>query len=144
MSRSNRLRPACDVAERREKEAAGELARARAALGQAQARVDELRRFHGEYAQRLASTPGGALQSAVLLKDGHAFQARVQLGIDQAERQLQEQHRVCEACHARWVDCRMRARAIDKLAQRHLAQERRQAESIEQRDQDEFAGRVRR
>ena len=61
MSRSSRLLPARDIAERREKEAAAELAGARAALDEAQRRLDELRGFHAEYAQRLASTPGGVL-----------------------------------------------------------------------------------
>ncbi len=144
MSRAERLQPAREVAERRERDAAVELAAARRALDAAQARLQELQRFRIEYAQRLASSPGGSLGSASLLKDGHAFLARVDAGIEQAERNLLEHRRLCESRHAHWLACRVRARAIDKVAERHRAREAVQADRLEQREQDEFASRPRR
>ena len=141
MSRARRLQPARDVAEQRERDAAVELARARQTLAELQRQVDELNRFRIEYAERLCTRPGGELQSALLLKDGHCFLARLDIGIEQAERQLVEQRRLCEARQTQWIACRVRTRAIGKLAERHLARESRVEARIEQRDQDEVAAR---
>ena len=84
MSRASRLRPALDVAEKREREAAAALAAARRAVADAEKRIEDLLRFRDEYAQRLSLAPGGAL-SAVLLKETASFVGKVDAGMEQAQ-----------------------------------------------------------
>lgn len=140
MTRARRLAPARDLAEKREQEAAAALASAQQAVADAERRMDDMRRFRDEYAQRLATAPGGGL-SAVLLKETANFVSKVDGGMEQARRWLAEQQRLCELRHAEWVKCRVRTRAIGKLSQRHEALDSARAARTEQREQDEFASR---
>ena len=140
MSRARRLQPARDLAEKREREAATALAGAQRAVLEAEKRIEELLRFRDEYAQRMSTAPGGAL-SSVLLKQTASFVGKVDGGMEQAQRWLAEQRRVCEQRHAEWIKCRMRTRAIAKLGERHAARDALRAARSEQREQDEFASR---
>lgn len=135
MGRGRGLQPALELAERREEEAARELARARVALTEAHARLDELVCFRADYHARYAR----GCRSGRLIKDLQQFLDRLDGGIQLAESQVSERERRCERCQREWLRRRARTRAIDKLIERRQFEEAAAMLRAEQHELDELA-----
>jgi flagellar FliJ protein len=122
--------------------AAGALRAQAARLRTGEAKLAELERYLAEYiAGRSQALARGV--TAGLLHDYQAFVTRLEEAIAVQRREVERLRALWAAAQARWLELHRRERALAALAARHRADELLRAARLEQRRQDEFAGRQR-
>lgn len=135
--RSRRLQTVLELGCQQERQQAGELGQAQAALAQQQARLEELLDYRAEYAGRIQRPGVLGAQIANL----QAFIARLDQAIG-AQRQLlgELEQRLAQA-EVAWREAQTRNSALRGYLERLQTQEQVEAGRREQRETDEFAGR---
>jgi flagellar FliJ protein len=130
-SRSDRLQPAVDQAQRRQKDALQRLAEQQQKLAHGEQQLEELRRYRRDY--RLGD--GGLTVSALLNRQ--QFVERIDQAIVQQERLLERLQRQVDAARQRWLQAHARENALDNVVERFREQERQREERLEQAEVDE-------
>jgi len=136
MKRSRRFLPVMEEASRREAEAARALGEARTRLQAARAQLGELENYRREYSARLAAGPG---MGAMRLRDYHGFLDRLGRAIEQQGRLIRQLEEAERQCLAAWQALHARRRALGKVHEGYVREERRSAERQEQKSNDEQA-----
>jgi flagellar FliJ protein len=142
MKRSKRLQPLAHVTQARERAAAQALGASRRELQSVEARLQELRRYLGEY-QRHLDERTQAPREAGQLSDFRRFLERLHEAILYQESRWALAQRDYEHKHRQWLATRQRAAAIEKVVARCRNEEQRLEDRREQRESDERAQRHR-
>lgn len=136
MTRSKRMNPVVKVAEHREKDAARRLGQTQERLQQQQARLQELVGYRDEYNLKFQQTCGAGVD-VKQLQEYRMFLSRLNDAIAQQHRTIASAEREVEQARAGWLRTRSRSQALDKVRDRFIDAERRDAERREQADSDE-------
>ncbi|RRQ20920.1 flagellar export protein FliJ [Thiohalobacter thiocyanaticus] len=138
MTRSKRIKPVVDVAERREQEQARRLGAAQRELEQQRQQLDQLIQYRDEYARQFENAGNTGL-SVARLQDYRVFLARLNQAIDQQRQRISQSEQACEQQRQHWLASRTRAQALDKVADRYREEENQAQERRDQTESDEFA-----
>jgi len=130
-SRSERLQPAVDQAQRRQKDALQRMAEQQQKLANGEQQLEELRRYRRDY--RLGD--GGMTVSALLNRQ--QFVERIDQAIVQQERLIERLQRQVEAARQRWLQAHARENALDSVVERFRQQEQQREQRLEQAEVDE-------
>jgi len=131
MTRSERLQPAVDQAERREQEALQRLVEQQQRLAYVQQQLDELERYREEYGLGV----GGLTVSALLNRQ--QFVERIDQAIVQQGREVERQRRLTETTSLQWLQAHAREKALDSVVGRYRTQEQQSEQRQEQAEIDE-------
>lgn len=138
MTRSDRMKPIKDLADRSERDAGTVVAAARRVLEEREAQLAQLRAYREDYARR-AAHEGAA--DAVRLQNYHAFLARLGDAVRQQEELVALGRQDLERKTAAWQEKRVEAASLGKVVDRLAGAEQRAADRREQRETDERASR---
>lgn len=141
MSRADRLKPVQNVIDNAEKRLAQSLAAFERRVAEAEGKLDELRRYRGEYERQFAQRAASGM-GATELRDFQAFLARLTEAMRQQQSVVERVRADRDAERLRWQDAAKRAKALDHVATQWLSEERRLAERRDQRETDDRAQRV--
>ncbi len=140
MSPTKRLKPVQQVAATKELNAARTMGQARVHLAQEEAKLAQLKQYHQEYLerfQRVAAQGMGVAQ----LQEYRAFLAKLDAAI-------QQQQKVVDASLANhstrkddWKQKHTRTQALGKVVERYQQEERKAADRVEQKINDEHNNR---
>ena len=108
---------------------------------EARRRLQELEGFRQEYRDRLMHSVAGGMHIH-LMRDYHAFLAKIEQAIRRQTEVVQETHGRWEAAHKHWLAERHKVKAYEVLAERHHKRELHRAERREQRLTDEHAAKA--
>jgi flagellar FliJ protein len=108
---------------------------------QAQAHLDVLRRYHGEYEERSACRPGD-LHDPGARQNEMRFLARLQQAIETQMRELEIRRETAAAAAAELAQARRKEKSLQTLLQRRLESERLAQSRRDQKNTDEFAQRA--
>jgi flagellar protein FliJ len=130
-SRSDRLQPAVDQAQRRQKDALQRLADHQQKLAHAQQQLEELRRYRRDY----SLGDGGLTVSALLNRQ--QFVERIDQAIIQQGHLVERMQRQMESSRQRWLQAHARENALDSVVERFRKQEQQREQRLEQAEVDE-------
>ncbi|MET0658249.1 MAG: flagellar export protein FliJ [Steroidobacteraceae bacterium] len=143
MTRSNRLQPVHAVVEDHERKIARKFAQAEHRLSDAQGKLQELERYHAEYARGFHQRAQGGIGAAGL-RDYQVFLAKLNEAIKQQKSIVQRAEGEREVARQEWLKAAQRTKAVAHVMEKWLAEERRALDQREQRETDERAQRKRR
>ena len=135
MTRSSRLQPIAELAAQREQESSKALAETHARVDEQQTLLDNLERFHREY----ASEPAMSASDPVRLQDYRLFMDRLEHAIARQREQLARAQGELERQQAQWSGRRSHRKALDNATARYAQAETRAAERDEQSEVEEIA-----
>jgi flagellar protein FliJ len=130
-SRSDRLQPAVDQAQRRQKDALQRLADQQQKLAHAEQQLEELKRYRRDY----SPGDGGLTVSALLNRQ--QFVERIDQAIVQQGQLVERLQRQLEAARQRWLQAHARENALDTVVGRLRKQEEQREQRLEQAEVDE-------
>lgn len=130
-SRSDRLQPAVDQAQRRQKDALQRLADHQQKLAHAEQQLEELKRYRHEY----GLGDGGMTVSALLNRQ--QFVDRIDQAIVQQSKLIERLQRQLDGARERWLHAHARENALDNVVERLRKQEYQREERLEQAEVDE-------
>lgn len=140
MTRAKRLQPVRNLVDDAQQRLARSLSACEQSLRESESRLEELRRYRGEYEAHFSQRAGDGMGAADL-RDYQAFLARLGQAIGQ------QQDLVCRAAaqrdveRSRWQEAARRAKALGHVVERWQNEERQTLDRREQRDSDERAQR---
>lgn len=141
MKRSRRMQPVADLASNRQQEAARVLARNEALLGEEMQRLEELRGYRDEYADRLLRSQQGMVGLDV--REYRLFLQRLGEAIDAQSGQVEQMRKRVEESRMQWTQQRAREQVVGKVIDRMESEEREHSARREQASLDELAQRYR-
>jgi flagellar FliJ protein len=130
-SRSDRLQPAVDQAQRRQKDALQRLADHQQKLAHAEQQLEELQRYRRDY----SLADGGLTVSALLNRQ--QFVDRIDQAIVQQAKLIERLQRQLEGARERWLQAHARENALDSVVERLRKQESQHEQRLEQAEVDE-------
>jgi flagellar FliJ protein len=130
-SRSDRLQPAVDQAQRRQKDALQRLAEHQQKLAHAEQQLEELQRYRRDY----SLADGGLTVSALLNRQ--QFVDRIDQAIVQQAKLIERLQRQLEGARERWLQAHARENALDSVVERLRKQESQREQRLEQAEVDE-------
>ncbi|GLQ93747.1 flagellar export protein FliJ [Dyella acidisoli] len=130
-SRSDRLQPAVDQAQRRQKDALQRLADHQQKLAHAEQQLEELKRYRREY----SLGDGGLTVSALLNRQ--QFVDRIDQAIVQQIKLVERLQRQLDGARERWLQAHARENALDSVVERLRKQESQREQRLEQAEVDE-------
>ena len=130
-SRSDRLQPAVDQAQRRQKDALQRLADHQQKLAHAEEQLEELKRYRREYSHG----DGGLTVSALLNRQ--QFVERIDQAIVQQDKLVERLQRQLDGARERWLQAHARENALDNVVERLRKQEDQREQRLEQAEVDE-------
>lgn len=141
MTRSERMAPVQQVFEVAERDRARELGDAQRELAAAEARLEELRTYQGEYqlAFQKRAEKGTSIRS---LRDFQAFLARLDTALRQQEQRVAQAREQVAGSRRSWQGAAQQVKAVDSVVERWQMAEVRAGERREQKDADERAQRA--
>ena len=137
MKRSERMHVVQSVAAEREKIAVQELGKTRQILNQHLARLEELSNYRLQYVQQFTET-GSVGVSARSLQDYRVFVDRLNTVVNQQEQIVEQARAHLASVYDQWLQTHSHTQAIEKLVGRFRADEKIQANRLEQKLMDEF------
>ncbi len=137
-SRSQRLKPVVKFAERAEHDAAHIMAQCQRALDEHERRLAELLEYRRDYVQRFRDAGFNGID-AMWMQDYRTFLDRLNEAVTQQRRQVEVVSAELKGMRREWNARRSRTKALDKVASRYRAQERRARARCEQGECDERA-----
>ncbi len=140
MTKPFSLQPILELMQSRTDEATVALARLIASERDAQAKLDLLRQYRGEYAQRFSAAAQDGLTPQAW-KNFSDFLARLDDAISQQEQVVAQSQRNTAAGQSHWQQQRVKLKAMDTLSQRHQVRENSLENRREQKLTDEIATR---
>jgi flagellar protein FliJ len=130
-SRSDRLQPAVEQAQRRKKDAMQRLAEHQQKLAHAEEQWEELKRYRRDYNMGT----GGLSVSALLNRQ--QFVERIDQAIVQQSKLVERLRRNLDTLRERWLSAHARENALDSVVERLRKQEDQREQRLEQADIDE-------
>jgi len=130
-SRSDRLQPAVDQAQRRQQDALQRLADQQQKLAQAEQQLEELQRYRRDY----SLSDGGLTVSALLNRQ--QFVDRIDQAIVQQGKLVERLQRQLDGARERWLQAHARENALDSVVERLRKQESQREQRQEQAEVDE-------
>ena len=130
-SRSDRLQPAVEQAQRRQKDALQRLADHQQKLAHAEQQLEELQRYRRDY----SLADGGLTVSALLNRQ--QFVDRIDQAIVQQAKLIERLQRQLEGARERWLQAHARENALDSVVERLRKQESQREQRLEQAEMDE-------
>lgn len=130
-SRSDRLQPAVDQAQRRQKDALQRLADHQQKLAHAEQQLEELQGYRRDY----ALGDGGLTVSALLNRQ--QFVDRIDQAIVQQAKLVERLRRQLDDARERWLQAHARENALDTVVERLRKQESQREQRLEQAEVDE-------
>jgi len=140
-SRAVRLAPVIDMAERAERDAARLFGQGQAQIAQAEAKLDELRQYFGDYQQQWMSQ-GSQGVSGQWLVNYQRFLSQLESAIAQQQRSVDWHRNNLDKLREQWQQRRARLDGLRKLVDRYLQEARTAADKREQKLLDEYAQRL--
>lgn len=128
------MRPLVEIARNRELEAGRRLGVVQRRLEEAQAQLDELKRYRDEYAARLR---GGASLTARELGEFRVFLQKLELAIEQQGKRVEEEALRLRQSRQTWLQRHQRTSALDKVLENYRDEERKEMQRREQRESDD-------
>ena len=107
----------------------------------ARQRLEELHGYQRDYQQRLAGDAGARGMEIHLLRDYHAFLAKLDVAIAHQQSEVVQATVHWQSAHDNWIALRQKVKAYEALAERHRTQEQRREDKRDQRITDEQAAR---
>lgn len=140
MSRADRMAPVQRVFGNAERDRARELGDAQRQLAESEARLHELRTYHGEYlgAFRKRAEDGTSIRA---LRDFQAFLARLEAAMRQQEQIVAQARERTAGSRRNWQGAAQQVKAVDAVVDRWQKAETQAGERREQKDSDERAQR---
>ncbi|MEZ5542628.1 MAG: flagellar export protein FliJ [Pseudomonadota bacterium] len=138
MKPSQRMKPALELAQEHLRAAALKLADAQFRLEQKQQKLRELESYRDEYMQGLLRKSRDGLH-IVQMKDYNLFLDKLNQAIHQQHRVLEGVRVEVEHCARQWREEQVRVNALNKVIERKLETERREADRLEQLETNEHA-----
>lgn len=142
MKRSERMAPVQRVLGTTERDRARDMGTAQKQLEDAEARLRDLRQYHGEYLQGFEQRARTG-QSVLALRDYQLFLARLEEAIRQQEQIVAQAKQDVSGSRQRWQSAARQVKAVESVVSRWQGDEKRQADRIEQKNTDERAMRPR-
>lgn len=136
MTRSERMDPVLKVAAHREKDAARRMGQTQQRLQQQQERLRELVGYRDEYNLKFQQTCSAGMD-VKQLQEYRLFLSRLNDAIRQQQQVVAKAERELEHARNVWLGTRTRSQALDKVRERFVDAERREADRREQADLDE-------
>ena len=130
-SRSDRLQPAVDQAQQRQKDALQRLADHQQKVAHAEQQLEELQRYRREY----SLGDGGLTVSALLNRQ--QFVDRIDQAIVQQAKLIERLQRQLDGARERWLQAHARENALDNVVERLRKQENQREQRLEQAEVDE-------
>lgn len=130
-TRSDRLQPAVDQAQHRQKDALQRLADHQQKLAHAQQQLEELQRYRREY----SLGDGGLTVSALLNRQ--QFVDRIDQAIVQQGKLIERLQRHLDGARERWLQAHARENALDSVIKGLRKQEDQREQRLEQAEVDE-------
>lgn len=140
--RASRLAPVIDLAQRAEREAAVQLARAQAQLKDAELKRAELERYLGDYLQQWSQV-GRQGVSGQWLMNYQRFLSQLELAISQQSQAIAWHQGVVDKARAQWQSRYTRLEGLRKLVERYQQEAQQAQDKREQKEMDELAQRLR-
>lgn len=141
MLRSKRLEVVLVLEQRRESEALEHMTHARQQVQQHQQRLDELRQYQVDYRVQMRNSQQGVI-SVSRLQGWQAFIAQLDQVILQQERQVARATEMLDKRRQGWREVYERRQGMARHIDACRAEEQRAADSRDQKQQDEAAGRA--
>ncbi|MES9825646.1 MAG: flagellar export protein FliJ [Candidatus Thiodiazotropha endolucinida] len=140
MSPSKRLKPVQRFAHSKEQKAARMMGQAKKSLQQEEAKLEQLKLYHQEYLERFKKMAGEGM-NATQLQEYRAFLAK----LDEAINQQQEVVAASVINHSStknfWKKKHSRTQALNKAVDNFRKQERKIADRLEQKENDDHSQR---
>lgn len=130
-SRSDRLQPAVDQAQRRQKDALQRMAEHQQKLAHAEQQWEELKRYRRDY----GINDVGLTVSALVNRQ--QFVERIDQAIIQQGRLVERLQKQVETARERWLNANARENALDTVVERFRKQEDQREQRLEQSEVDE-------
>ena len=140
MARSKRLNSILRFAETDERHAAQSLAESGRAVQECQGKLEDMRRYRHEYAQRLQT---GDAMDAGEIQGVHRFLQQLDVAIGQLEAHSATLHHAKGTKLQQWLAMRNKAKAVKDIANKWRREEVRRADNKEQFELDDRAQRKR-
>jgi len=139
MNKANRLEPLAEFADLKENEAARRLAASAEALRQKEAELEQLRSYLAEYRRRADLEQAGT--DGALWRNARAFLARLSDAVAFHEAEVRKLTELYRLESERWRASHQRAKALDKVIERTVLDERQLRARRDQAELDEVAAR---
>lgn len=141
MSRADRMAPVQQVFGNAERDRARELGEAQRQLADAEARLVELRTYHGEYmgAFRKRCEDGTSIRA---LRDFQAFLARLDNAVRQQEQLVEQARQRVAGSRRDWQGAAQKVKAVGAVVERWQKTEALVLDRRDQKDSDERARRL--
>jgi len=136
MKRSERMRPVQRAVEDVERQRAVRLAAAERTLAEAQAKLDELTRYHDDYVRRFASLAATGM-AGMGLRDYQTFLARLGAAIRAQAEVVHSARAQRDSEQSVWQRAATRAKSVEKVVDHWREDERHSADRREQKESDE-------
>lgn len=136
MAKKSRLEPVIEIAETRQEEAARQLAHMMQYQTTLQQQIVQLKTYREDYNR--SQLLGQSLDTTTF-HDRQLFLSRLNLNIEELERQLKTVEKNLTSRMDYWKQTRARTQALEKVMQRFRAQERQRLDRRTQTEHDEMA-----
>jgi len=138
--RSKRIQPIAKHADQLQQQAVQIFVAAQQAVVDAQLQLEQLIEYRNEYSNGRVVPRSNATQ----LRDYQLFLNKLNQSIEQARLNILNKKQLCEQQKINWLKTRSRSKALDAVIVKYQIQEVQIEARIEQKEQDEFASRLKR
>lgn len=142
MARKFPLQTLLDLAQSQTDSAARNLLALKQRWNEAEEKLRQLLAYRDSYRERLLESAAGGT-SAMVLRDFQLFMAKLDTAIKLQQEEVVRCQGRWEAGQQEWLRRRGKVKAFDVLSARHRRAEEKREEQVEQKEQDEFAGKQR-
>ncbi len=133
---SKRLQPVVDFNQRKEIDAAKELATASKNVNDQKQRLIEFENYRGEYGQQFTQVCGAGV-SAMKMRDFQAFIFKLNHVLEQQKITIENAEMEYEQKKRQWLAARNKLKAINKVQSKHVVKEGVAEEKALQKEQDD-------
>jgi flagellar FliJ protein len=141
MKRAERMAPVQQVLEQGEQQRARELGTGQRHLAEAEAKLVELRTYHGEYLQAYRRQAEDGV-SVTRLRDFQSFLARLERALVQQEKIVAHAREQVQQQRSNWQGAARQVKAVESVVDRWHSAEVRAGERRDQKESDERAQRT--
>jgi flagellar FliJ protein len=140
VTRAKRMKPVQNLYDDTERRLAVGLATIERRVAEAEAKLQELERYRGDYDKQFAQRAGGGI-GVTALRDYQAFLSRLSDAIKQQHAVVKRAQSERDAERLRWQEAAKRAKALGHVVEQWQSEERRASDRREQHESDERAQR---
>jgi len=148
--RSKRIKPIASHADQLQQQAVQVYVAAQQHVIEAQLQLEQLIEYRSEYSANrvngagnaLGNVLGNAVGNATQLRDYQLFLQKINTSIEQSKTNIEQQKLLCEQQKLNWLKTRSRSKALQAVIKKYQLNEAKVQARIEQKEQDEYAGRI--